>query len=437
VLFSVYFLGNFYIYKRSVQALALDGRYLNYYRTLFLLIVLCYPIAKIGTGFFGPFFLSKQLNIVGSIFMGVMLYCLLLLLLVDIVRLFNYFIHFFPDIITKNKVLAGRVAFSIFFFIIFCIATYGVINAKYLRVFEQKIMLDKLKPEHNGFTIVQISDIHLGDIINEKFVQKVVEKVNSLEPDIVVITGDLIDDGGSDLKQLLPLAHLKSKFGTYFVSGNHDNFFRIRRPAERGSISSPTNNDKAGSPNGERVESHREQDERGAFYVDPTLSDSNSKKEARDSEPVNTNTFLNTPLAAILKEMDIKILHNEYLVIDSAFTLFGLDYRFGRRGNTDSGTIIKQLEGYNKGLPLIMLKHVPNDLDNIVDAGVDLLLCGHTHHGQMFPLTLITDKVYEISHGHGKYKSLQVYVNCGTGFWGPPVKVGVPAEITKIVLFRE
>jgi predicted MPP superfamily phosphohydrolase len=114
--------------------------------------------------------------------------------------------------------------------------------------------------------------------------------------------------------------------------------------------------------------------------------------------------------------------------------LFGLDYLFGRRGNTDSGTIIKQLEGYNKELPLIMLKHVPNDLDNIADAGVDLILCGHTHHGQMFPLTLITDKVYEISHGYGKYKNLQVYVNCGTGFWGPPVKVGVPAEITKIVL---
>ena len=418
VLFSVYFLGNFYIYKRSVQALSLDGRYLNYYRTLFLLIVLCYPIAKIGTGFFGPFFLSKQLNIVGSIFMGVMLYCLLLLLLVDIVRLFNYFIHFFPDIITKNKIMAGRVAFCVFFFIIFCVAAYGVINAKYLRVIEQKIILDKLKPEHNGFTIVQISDIHLGDIINEKFVHKVVEKANSLNPDIVVITGDLIDDGGSDLKQLSPLAHLKSKFGTYFVSGNHDNFFRIRPAAIPSNAPSTLPSDNLND-------------------TDSTKKSSADATEKKDSTTVNRNSFLSTPLAAILKEMDIKILHNEYLVIDSAFTLFGLDYRFGRRGNTDSGTIIKQLEGYNKELPLIMLKHVPNDLDNIADAGVDLILCGHTHHGQMFPLTLITDKVYEISNGYGKYKSLQVYVNCGTGFWGPPVKVGVPAEITKIVLYRE
>ena len=413
VLFSIYFLGNFYIYKRSVQALALDGRYLNYYRTLFLLIVLCYPIAKIGTGFFGPFFLSKQLNIVGSIFMGVMLYCLLLLLLVDIVRLLNYLIRFFPDIITKNKILAGRVAFCVFFFVIFCIATYGVINAKYLRVIEQDIILNKLKPEYNGFTIVQISDIHLGDIINEKFVQKVVNKVNSLDPDIVVITGDLIDDGGSDLKQLLPLVHIKSKFGTYFVSGNHDNFFRIRR----GSI--PPDAPRAVASNNPDTTDYK-------VTVDTT--------ETRDSATVNLNNFLSTPLAAHLKEMDIKILHNEYLVINSAFTLFGLDYRFGRRGNTDSGAIIKQLEGYDKELPLVMLKHVPNDLDNIADAGVDLILCGHTHHGQMFPLTLITDKVYEISNGYGKYKSLQVYVNCGTGFWGPPVKVGVPAEIRKIIL---
>ena len=406
VLFSIYFLGNFYIYKRSVQALALDGRYLNYYRTLFLTIVLCYPIAKLGTGFFGGFFLSKYLNIIGSIFMGVMLYCLLIIFFVDILRAINHFIHFFPDIITKNKILAGRVTFALLFFIILCIATYGVSNAKYLRVIEQEVLLDKLKPEHDGFTIVQISDIHFGDLINEKFLIKVTEKVNSLEPDIVVITGDLIDDGSVDLRRLWPLLNLKSKIGNYFVSGNHDNFPRFRPSDSRQENNSNVN-----------VNSMEED----------SIATNNSFIVVQDN-------FLKSALALKLDELGFKVLNNEYVDIDSIFTLFGVSYRFGISGNTGIGAIVKLLDGYNKELPLIMLKHVPTDLDNIDKAGVDLLLAGHTHHGQMIPLTFITDKVYEISHGYGKHNNLQVYVNCGTGFWGPPLKIGVPAEITKIIL---
>jgi predicted MPP superfamily phosphohydrolase len=406
-MFLVYFLGNLYIYKRSVQALSLSGIYLNYYRVLFLVIVFCYPIARVGTSFYGKFFLSSQLNVIGSIFMGVMLYTLLIIIFVDILRLVNYFVHFFPTIVTKDKVLAGRVTFVFLFFIIFCITAYGVYNAKHLRVIEQEILLDKLKPEHNGFTIVQISDLHLGDILNINFLNSVVDKVNSLDPDIVVITGDLIDDGSTDLQILVPLINMKSKFGKYFISGNHDNFYRIR--------SSDTSNRQ-------------------------TINAADDKSTKPDSTTDNGSTFMwqsnfsRLPLAVKLKELEIKILHSKYVEIDSAFTLFGVEYRFGRGTNSDSMSITKLLEGYNKELPLIMLKHVPNDLDNIADAGVDLLLSGHTHHGQMIPLTFITDKVYEISNGYGRYKNLHVYVNCGTGFWGPPVKVGVPAEITKIIL---
>ena len=397
VFFSVYFFGNLYIYKRSVLALALEGRYLNYYRVLFLFILLSYPVAKIGTSFFGNFFLSKQLNIIGSVFMGVMLYSLLTIFFVDILRAANHFVHFFPDIITKNKILAGRITFCTVFFIIFCTTAYGLFNAKHLKVIEQEIFFDKLKAEHSGFTIVQISDIHLGDIINEKFLSKVVEKVNSLEPDLIAITGDLIDDGATDLNKLNPLANLKSKFGTFFVSGNHDHFIRIR--------------------------------------PDTTENKSPITSDSANSDTTRQRGFSNSPLGMKLEELQVKILHSQYVMIDSAFTLFGIENSWGRRG---SGRAIKPvselIEGYNKESPLIMLKHVPNGLEYIAGAGVDLLLAGHTHHGQMFPLNFITDEVYEVSHGHGKYENLQIYVNCGTGFWGPPIKVGVPAEITKIIL---
>jgi len=398
VMLLIYFSGNLYIYKRSVYALSFEGRYLNYFRVLYLVIMLAFPVSMIAVNYFGNFLFSRQISIIGFVFMGAMLYALMIILLVDILRVVNHFVHFFPDIFTTNKIFARRIVFAVCFGIIFCIVTYGIINARYIRVYEQEIFFDKLKAEQNGFTIVQISDLHVGALLDKKFVRGVVDKINSLESDIMVITGDLIDNGATDLNQLDPLINLKSKFGIFFVSGNHDHFLTMRTDSTDNTDTTINNNRRPGPP--------------------------------------IAGGFQRRPLAAKLEELNINVLHDRYVVIDSGFTLFGIEYNWGGRGGNGVAPkpLTEMLKGHNNELPLIMLKHVPNDLENISNAGVDLLLCGHTHHGQMFPISLITDKVYHVSHGYGKYKNLQLYVNCGVGFWGPPLKIGVPSEITKITL---
>ena len=308
-------------------------------------------------------------NTIGSFWMGMMLYIILMLALIDLLRLFNYFFNFFPDLIEKNKILSGRIAFAGVLSITLVIIIYGFFNARNIKVIEENVFLDKLDKDKNPFTIVQVSDVHLGRTINQKRLFEIANKVNSLNPDIVVFTGDLVDDNSADPNCLVePLKSITSKYGKYFITGNHDYFG-------------------------------------------------------------NLNAVLNK-----VQEAGLKVLRNEYVTIDSTIVLLGLDYLYGRKGNKDTRTIDEILSGANRNLPIVLLKHVPDDLDKIEKSGIDFQLSGHTHHGQLFPFNFITNMVYHVSSGLGKFNNMQIYVSKGVGYWGPPMRVGVESEITKITL---
>jgi len=369
IVLSVYFLGNFYIYKRAVQSLSLSGGSIWYFRIAFILIILSFPLGRFLEAQFKGSPVNYVFYFVGSVWMGMMLYLILSILLIDILRMVNHFVHFFPEYVTRDKTQSGRIAFYAVSSFTLIVMFYGFFNARYIQTINVDVELEKLKTEKNPLSIVQISDVHLGKLITQERLFTIAERVNELNPDIVVITGDLVDDSSADLDDIVePLKSIKTKFGKYFVSGNHDYF--------------------------------------GNY------------------EKVKTK----------VEESGVRILNNEYVVIDSAITLLGLDYLYGRKSNKDNRTIREMLLGSDTSLPVVMLKHVPDALDKTVEAGIDLQLSGHTHHGQLFPFNFITNQVYEISNGLGVYKSLQVYVNRGVGFWGPPARVGIPAEITKINL---
>ena len=369
IVLSVFFLSNFYIYKRAVQALSLSGNPLLYFRIVFIFIILSFPIGRLLEGLFKGLPVNYIIILIGSVWMGMMLYLILSLFLIDILRLLNYFISFFPDFITQNRINAGRIAFYSVTFLTLLITGYGIFNARDIKIIDVDVVLEKLRKEKNPFTIVQVSDIHLGKVITKDYLFKIVNEVNSLNPDIVVFTGDLVDDGSANTTEMIePLSMIKTKYGKYFITGNHDYFGNIKDIEEK------------------------------------------------------------------ITRSGFRVLNNEYVVIDSTFVLLGLDYFYGRSTNKDKRSIAEILSGADRNLPVVLLKHVPDDLDVIADGGVDLQLSGHTHHGQLFPFNIITNMVYKISSGLGKYKNLQVYVNSGVGFWGPPMRVGVPSEITKITL---
>ncbi len=229
----------------------------------------------------------------------------------------------------------------------------------------------KLKGLKKSYKIVQLSDIHIGGLIDKAFMQNIVKRVNAMKPDLVVITGDLVDmDVDKIHAPLEELKHLQSKYGTFFIVGNHEYFHGI--------------------------------------------------EEILDA----------------LKKLGIRVLENENVYVgeqDQGFNLAGVYDLFGYRVGHHLPDIQKALLN-TQNAPTILLAHQPKFLEEIT-SGVDLVLSGHTHGGQLYPFRfLVALQQPYISGLHQHTQDLQIYVNKGTGFWGPPMRLGASSEITEITI---
>ena len=244
----------------------------------------------------------------------------------------------------------------------------AIYNASDIKLEKVDIKIKKLK---KSYKIAQLSDIHIGGLIDKAFIKDIVQRVNALRVDLVVITGDLVDIDMTKAKDILAeLKHLKSTYGTYFVAGNHEYFHDIAKIIET------------------------------------------------------------------LKELDIRVLENENVYIGDigeGFNLAGVYDIFGYRTNTYIPDINKALYKL-KDSPTVLLAHQPRYIKEVTFS-VDLMLSGHTHGGQLFPFRFLVKLQQPYVSGlHQHNEQLQIYVNKGTGFWGPPMRLGACSEITEITL---
>jgi uncharacterized protein len=236
-----------------------------------------------------------------------------------------------------------------------------------------RIELAKLPASASGYRIALISDVHIGPTIGRAFLEEVVRRVNSLEPDLIAIAGDLVDGRVADLGDLvLPLKELRAKDGVFFITGNHEYYSGV--------------------------------DEWLAFL--PTLG--------------------------------LRVLKNERVAIrgEAGFDLAGVEDLSAHGFEGHAADLPRALEGRDTSRALVLLAHQPKAILEAEPLGVDLQLSGHTHGGQLFPWKYAVglDQPYVVGlHRHG---NATVYVSCGTGYWGPPMRVGAPAEITDIELVR-
>ncbi len=241
-----------------------------------------------------------------------------------------------------------------------------------VRVKKIRVSLRRIRPTRVGYTIAQISDVHVGPTIGRAFIEDIVAKTNALKPDLIVITGDLVDGSVEHLGDAVaPLANLKAKDGVFFVTGNHE------------------------------------------YYsgVDEWI--------------------------AYLTTLGIKVLRNERVSIGGydGFDVAGVDdWSAGSFGKGHGPDLERALAGRDRGRVLILLAHQPRQIYEAAHADVDLQLSGHTHGGQMFPFNLFVKLQQPYVSGFHMHEGTGIYVSNGTGYWGPPMRVGAPAEITHIEL---
>jgi uncharacterized protein len=237
-----------------------------------------------------------------------------------------------------------------------------------------EIPLSRLTPAQDGITLAQLTDLHIGPTIGHREVAEIVSHTNALSPDVVVITGDLVDGSVTQLRDsVAPLADLKAKYGVYFVTGNHEYF--------------------SGA----------------AAWVQE------------------------------ISRLGIRVLRNERVPIgspDVAFDLAGVDDRSAARSAEDGHgeDLERALAGRDRTRAVVLLAHQPRTVMDATRFGVDLQLSGHTHGGQIWPFGALVRLQQRFLSGLGRQGDTIIYVSRGTGYWGPPMRLLAPAEITQIVL---
>ncbi len=366
IVLTVYGLVNYYIYITGLHALP-NSDALSYTVT-YLFLSLSYIIGR---------FLERKLpgaiaNIfvwIGSFWLAAMVYFLLFVIFIDLFRLFNIFFGIVPALYSPYY---KQLIFDCVVAAVIVIVLVGYINARNPVIKKLNININKKAGKLSSLKIAAASDIHLGTIISRSRLEKIVDMINSINADIVLLPGDVVDeDIAPVIRQNLGevLKKIKSKYGVFAITGNHEYIGGVE-PACK-------------------------------YLTDHGIT------ELRDSF--------------------IKIEDSLYIIGREDLSSKG----FAGILRKPLGVI---LNGIDRSLPLILMDHQPVKLVQAEKEDIDLQLSGHTHHGQLWPFNFITKKVYTLSMGYMKKGNTHYYVSCGVGTWGPPLRTGNRPEILEINL---
>jgi predicted MPP superfamily phosphohydrolase len=373
VVLTIFSLLNYYLIRRGWQALAGTGGF----RTIVLLVygalILCFFVGRaLSRGRPGKF--AESISVVGSFYMGILIYLFLLVVFVDGLRLIDKFFPFFPAIIRQAGRQAGRAAFFGVAGITLVLTIGGFIHMRYFRVKVMDIVIDKRAGGIETMNLVVLADIHVGPFMHNPRLEKIVQAINGLNPDLVLIPGDIVNEETlrSELEKMtVSFRKIRSRYGVFASTGNHEYFAGI---------------------------------EKSLMY---------------------------------LKKSGFTVLQDEAVCVDNSLTIVGR-INSSYIGHTERRKPLKEiLSGADPNLPVILLDHQPVHLEDSQKAGVDLQLSGHTHGGAIFPITIINNRLYEIGMGYGRKGNTQYYVTSGVGIWEPPARIGTTAEIVLMrVKFR-
>ncbi len=370
IVLVVYVSANYYIFIRGWQALPRIPAVKASYLTVFILLALSYIAGRVLERY-TICTASECLIWVGSFWLGMMFYLFIGALACDLLRLGNWIVQAIPSQ-SERYLLARQTAASVVAVSALIAVIGGYFNTLHPRIRTISISVPKDAAGRAVLDIALVTDIHLGTIISNSRLQKMVDMINVLRPDIVLLGGDIVDE---DLAPVIEnnlgelLGAIRSRYGTYAVTGNHEYIGGVEK-------------------------AHR-----------------------------------------YLSQHGVTVLRDRTLLVDGSFYLVGREdasitqFTGARRMSLD-----EIMKGVDTSRPVIVMDHQPFRLSQAVKNGVDLQVSGHTHHGQVWPASLITRLIYEISYGYREIDGTHFYVSCGYGTWGPPVRVGTVPEVVHIQL---
>ena len=371
VFLSLHTLVNLYIAIRGYQALELTPKLRIWFVVFMVLVFIAYLSGRfLEKLWYGPIPIS--LHWIGAFWFVAMLYTTLMLVFVDFARIINLAIPFFNKIPAPTHQHLKFYAFLAIASVTSLIMILGHANAWHPKITELNIQIPKQAGNFKTLRIVAASDIHLGSIIGPGKTENLVKTIQSLKPDIILFPGDVVDE---DVKPVIAQNLGKSLQNL---------------SAPFGVFSSTGNHEYIGG--GE-------------------------------------------PSIEYLIQNGVHVVRDTALLINNSFYLIGRE-DLHQKHNTGKPrkTLDDIMAGMDVSKPIVMLDHQPYNLNEAVDAGVDLQLSGHTHHGQLWPLSYITKKIFEVSWGYKQKGNSHFYVSSGFGTWGPPVRIGNRPEIVVINL---
>ncbi len=360
---------NWYVIRRGLQALPGPAVLRSTFTIIIILLAAAYPLGRLC---------ERSLNIslgvflvhIGAYYTAVLIFALLALIVIDLVRLADHLFPFLPAAwhearsSVRSLLLAGVAALSLL------LTLAGAINARHPRVRHLEIAIDKPAP-FRQMRLLLATDIHLGTLVHNSRMQKLVTLMQAQKPDLIIFGGDLFDEDILSLSRqnmAEVLRQLRPPRGVYAIMGNHEHI-------------------------------------------------SGSEEAVR-----------------YMEEAGITVLRDRAVRAAEGLWLIGREDRQAVFMGSERRPLAELMAGVDRSESLILLDHQPFHLEEAEKEGIDLQLSGHTHHGQIFPFNLITGAMYEVSWGYLRKGKSHYYVSCGAGTWGPPVRLASRPEVIIIDL---
>lgn len=332
------------------------------------LLACAFPLTRFSPSWL-PIWLNDAVARLGAYWMGFFAFSLVLLALMDAIRVVSRWLQLIPP--GPITPLGIKLLGSLVLALALGGVVYGAWRARTPVVTEYAVTLPKAAGERKDLHVVLVSDTHFGSVLGISRVRQMVDLVNSLEPDLILLAGDIVDD---DFRPFVvhdmaaELNRLEAPLGTYGVLGNHD-----------------------------------------PYHEDPAA------------------------FRAQMERAGIHLLVDEWVKVADSFYVVGRsDSSLSRYTGEPAVPLSEVLTGVDPTLPILLMDHRPDRLEEAQAAGVDLQVSGHTHRGQIFPGSLITSRVFAVDWGYLKRGYSFFVVSSGYGTWGPPIRIGSTPEVVSI-----